>query len=353
MKVKETFKTIGKESEKIGNTLFTGEGAEVKIITKEPEPVAVRDYVSSKGYSGIVNWDGENPTVGGVKLKPLEVKNGIAYVSKDDVDSVLSNMEKGAGITGAQKMRDEKYGAIEKDALNTVVNRKPFSYDVENDVVYQAYKKQYEREAEHALRRILNENNTSVTGASGAVLSEAMAAQNEELQKITDAIPELYEAAYKRYTDEADMSNKTFKTINEVANDYYDRVYKADSDTIKRIADSGKAEREERQREIDNERDTENDMYENALKQIEILYRGDKLESDITKSEVNAEKTALDNALTRGFFVESDETAIPWLVKYRGTNGGYTLSPAVALINYEYSSAKARENGKIHAKLGR
>ena len=35
--MKETFKTIGKESEKIGNTLVTGEGAVVKIREKEPE----------------------------------------------------------------------------------------------------------------------------------------------------------------------------------------------------------------------------------------------------------------------------------------------------------------------------
>lgn len=350
--MKEEVKTIGKNSEKIGDTIVTGEGADVKVITKEPETVAVRDYVASKGYSGIVNWDGENPTVGGFKITPHEIKNGIAYVAKSDVDSVLSNIEKNAGIKGARKSREEKFGKIESDALNAVVKQKPFSYDVENDVVYQAYKKQYEREAEHALRRILNDNNTSVTGASGAVLSEAMAAQNAELEKISDVIPELYEAAYKRYTDDADMKNTTLKTINDIANDYYDRVYESDADIIKHIADSGKAEREERQREIDNERNVQNDMYENALKEIEILYRADELESDITKTNVSAENIAMENAMERGFFIESDEKAIPWLAKYRTGNGEYSLSPIVASLSYEYQVANAREKGKIHAKLG-
>ena len=73
----KAIKTIGKESEKIGNTIVTGEGAQVELVKDKPETVAVRDYVSQKGYSGIVNWDGENPTVAGVKVNPTGIKNGI------------------------------------------------------------------------------------------------------------------------------------------------------------------------------------------------------------------------------------------------------------------------------------
>ena len=149
------------------------------------------------------------------------------------------------------------------------------------------------------------------------------------------------------------MQNTTLKTINDIANDYYDKVYESDTDTRKRITDSGKAEREERQREIDNERNSQNDMYENALKEIEASYRADKLESDITKTDVSAESIAMENAMTRGFFIESDEKAIPWLAKYRTDNGGYSLSPTVASLSYEYQISNAREKGKLHAKLGR
>lgn len=345
-------KTIGKKSEKIGDTMVTGEGADVKIISKADESVAVRDYVAGKGYSGIVNWDGENPTVGGVKVKPTEIKNGIAYVKREDVDSILSGLESDAGIKGAQKARDEKYGKAENEALNAVVNRKPFSYNVEDDVVYQAYRKQYEREAEYALRRILNDNNTSVTGASGAVLSDAMAAQNEELRKISDMIPELYEDAYNRYIKEGEMLNSNLKTISEIADDYYDNVYKSDTDIKESIIKAGKAEREERQREIDNQRNAMKDMYENALDELDLKYYEDELAADIAKTNASAENTAIDNAIARGFFMESDEAAIPWLKNYRTANGGYSISPAVASVAYEYDAAHARERGKINAKLG-
>ncbi len=345
-------KTIGKESEKIGNTIVTGEGADVKVIKKKDNTVAVRDYVAGKGYSGIVNWDGENPTVAGVKVNPTEIKNGIAYAKRDDVDSIISNMESDAGIKYAQKAREEKYGKAEDDALNAVVNRKPFSYDVENDAVYQAYKKQYEREAEYALRRILNDNNTSVTGASGAVLSEAMAAQNQELEKISDMIPELYKTAYDRYVKEGEMYNNNLKTINSVADDYYKRIYDADADIRKNITEAGEAERRERQREIDNQRNEIKDMYENAINELDLKYYESELASDIAKTNVNAESTAIENAISRGFFVESDEEAIPWLKNYRTADGKYSISPSVASLAYEYDAARARERGKIHAKLG-
>lgn len=319
---------------------------------KAPETVAVRDYVTSRGYSGIVNWDGESPTVAGVKLKPYEIKDGTAYVAKTDVDSVLDNMERKAGITDAQKMRDQKYKSAEDSAFTAMTDRKPFSYDPQNDQAYEAYKKQYERSAENALRRILNDNNTSITGASGAVLSDAMAAYTAQSDKMTDIIPELYEAAYKRYSDESARLTSDFKTVNSAANDYYDRMSAENNNVSKRISDSGKAERDERQRITENARNAENDMYENALKQIEILYREDEIKSDITKSDTGSEKTAMYNAAVRGFFVQSDEEAIPWLKNFRTASGGYSISPSVASAAYEYEKAHAKEKAKINAKLG-
>lgn len=319
---------------------------------KSPETVAVRDYVSSRGYSGIVDWDGENPTVGGVKLKPQEIKDGTAYVSKADVDAVIDNMENYAGIVNPQKERDKKYKAAEESAFNSLINRKPFSYDPEKDENYIAYKKQSENAAEQALRRVLNDNNTSITGASGAVLSDAIAAYNAEQGKASDMIPELYEAAYKRYTLDAERDENVFETISSAAADYYDGLVKSNQNAVENISGAGLAERNERQRQTDNERNAEKDFYENALNYIELLYRGDDIKSDIVKTNTAAEKTAMDNAITRGFFVESDEAAIPWLKNYKTSDGGYSISPSLASVAYEYDTARAREKGKIHGKLG-
>ncbi len=349
--MKKKIKTIGKTAERIGNTIVSGEGT--AVIVDEPETVAVRDYVAGKGYSGLVNWDGQNPTVAGVKVTPTEIRDGISYATKSELDKVISDFESNVGIKNAEKLRTEKYGAAEDKAFNDVVNRKPFSYDPDNDVVFQAYKKQYEREAEHALRRILNENNTSVTGASGAVLSEAMSAQREQLDKITDVIPELYEDAYNRYIGEGEMQNDTFSTINSIANDYYDRIYQSDSDIIDRANAAGLAERQERQRVLDNERNAVVDYYDNAIKEIELRYKEDELRADIAKTNASTEATALGNAIDRGFFIAADEAAMPWLASYRTADGKYTLSPTAAKLAYEYNAAHSRERAKLNAKLGK
>ena len=42
--------------------------------------VAVRDYATSKGYGGIVDWDGKNPTIGGSPVPMQYNENGTAYV---------------------------------------------------------------------------------------------------------------------------------------------------------------------------------------------------------------------------------------------------------------------------------
>ncbi len=345
---KEVIKTIGKNSEKIGNTMVTGEGAMVTYTEDVPETVAVRDYVASKGYSGIVNWDGKNPTVAGVKVNPTEIRDGISYAKKSDMDSIISDFEKRVGVVNPEEKRQEKYGQMEERALDRVVNRKEFSYDTETDPAFQAYKKQYERLADEALRRILNANNTSVTGASGAVLAEAMAARDKELDKITDAIPELYADAFDRYIKEGDRLTADFKTISGAADGYYDRVYKSDSDLRERINEAGAAERSERQRQIENE----NDAYDNELKAIEAKYLDEKMRADIEKSKSTAEKTTMDNAIARGFFTESDEAVLGWLKNYKNSDGTYSIDPSVAKTAYEYQAANARERGKLNAKRG-
>lgn len=346
-----------------------------KPITAPPEEapkeiVAVRDYVTGKGYSGAVDWDGTNPTVGGIAITPQYIENGVAYVNREDADNAIKEMEKRAGIIGmdgAEKARDEKYGDAEDKALKKVTDREEFSYDAENDPVFQAYRNMYEREAEEAYRRVLNDNNTSVTGASNVVLAEAMAAQNNELKKIADIVPELYSDAYDRYLDTADMDRESLEAISELADSFYDRLYNQNLDATDRLIEAGTNERKEKQRWVDNaQTDKENEredtraFYENALKGIEIEKGNieldtydEKIRNEINSDNAVNESRAMDNAIARGFFIESDEAIMPWLSEYRNDDGTYSITPQMAALSYEYQVYHTRERAKINAKLGR
>lgn len=254
------------------------------------ELVAARDYVTSKGYSGIVDWDGENAIIGGKLLKPIYIKDGISFIPKSEVEKAIADAEEKNGILGndtINRLYNKKYGSAVDDAVDAILNRESFSYDPESDVAYKAYREQYTREAEDALRRVLNDNNTSLTGASGAVLSEAMSMRDQALRKLTDKIPELVDSAYGRYNDETQRLYDNLDELAALASDYYDRMYKADRDAVSEMVKAGAAEREENQRIITNTRNRENDYYENMLKDIEaekgrmdLNYYDDMLEAE-------------------------------------------------------------------------
>lgn len=276
--------------------------------------VGARDYVTSQGYSGIVNWDGENTIIGGEVLKPVYVQSGISFIPKSQVRDAIAKTESKNGIIGTDEIRkrtDDKYGREIEDALYEILNRSPFSYNPDKDVAYQAYRDQYTREAEDALRRVLNDNNTSVTGASGAVLSEAMAMRDQALAKLTDKIPELVGAAYDRYNDETQRLYDNLDELSKLAGDYYDRMYRSDRDAKSEVQKAGAAEREESQRNITNERNRINDYYDNELNRIaidkgntDLRYYDDNLEVEYNKKllenlllEINYETKQVDYAI--------------------------------------------------------
>lgn len=299
--------------------------------------VATRDYATSKGYGGAVNYDGTNPTIGGVAVKPVyTTEDGISYVMQSEADRLIKDFETANKIRtnkGVTDRYDEKYGEAERQALDKILNREAFSYEPDSDPVYEAYKKMYEREADEALRRVLNDNNTSVTGASGAVLSEAIAAQNDELQKITDVIPELYSSAYDRYIGETDRLRDNLYDVASVADRDYQRAYTENRDQIDDSITALQLEREEASR-IENER--------RANEAAEVANR---------LSIKELEQAALQNAVSKGFFTPDDELILPYLANYRRADGTYSISPTDAEVQYILSTSDADSRAAYEAML--
>lgn len=353
---------------------------EIKIATQpalkaEPD-VAVRSYVSSKGYSGTVDWDGEKVDVGGVPITPRYVRDGMAYAPRSQVDEAVGIMEKRNGIMGSSAVMGEtekKFGTDIKKTLRELLDRKEFSYDPDADPAYKAYKRQYESAAEAAYRSVLNKNNTSEYGASGAVLSEAMAKRDAYLRELADTVPVLEQNAFKRYSAETDRMSDNLDALVSLASDYYDRLYKADLDAAARINEAGRLEREEKQRWENNEqnriknmqserefeRQRENDYYTNELKkqqlergEIDSEYYGAQVSADLLETRLANEKTGLSNAITRGFFVSQDEAALPWLGNYRRSDGSYSITPWEAQAKYEFEVAYAKKHAEMLAQWG-
>lgn len=362
-----------------GNGTYTeADGAEQRRQLRESyeaagDPlVAARDYVTGKGYSGVVNWDGESVTIGGIPVDAAYVVDGTAYIPRSAADSAVSQLEEKNGIignAGVNGLVESRYGSMLDDALDAVVNREGFSYEPEDDPVYGAYRDMYLREADDAFRRVLEENNSSVTGATGAVLSQALSSRNDYLGRLAGVIPTLAADAYDRYTDETDRLLSALESVGGAANSYYDRLYAQNRDAYGDMVSAGEAERAERQRWADNERNRINDQYDNSLDAVDIELRNKQLgsydamaeqelrravlENAVTEQEYAnaAAEAAMDNAAARGFFVREDESALPWLARYRARNGLYSISPLDAALRLEYETQLARNRADYEAML--
>lgn len=333
--------------------------------------VATRNYATSKGYGGIVGWDGTNPTIGGVAVPATYItEDGVSYIPQSEADRLIADFKETAEIDGNRKVvedTDQKYTSREEEAVAKILGRDEFSYNPENDVVFQSYADQYRRNAEDALRRILNDNNTSVAGASGAVLSEAVAAYDNEMDKIADVIPELAKDAYNRYVDEDSLRRDDLDIIQELANTYYNRHYTANRDQITDSSKDLSAERNEDQRQFENSlslsdearkqethgmQKEEHDVYTEGQKLSnegqKLSNEGQKLSNEGQKLSNEGQKTANEEALfnmvisravQRGYFTKDDEAVIPELEKYRNPNAttpknAYTISPFDAEAEY-------------------
>lgn len=320
--------------------------------------VAIRDYATSKGYGGIVDWDGKNPTVGGNPIPMVRNENGTAYVDKTVADRALEQFENRSGITGNKQVADNYNNSYKGDinaALDRITNREDYGWNSENDEAFQRYKDFQEKQAEKAYRKVIN-SSTNFTGLSGATIGDALAAQANYLDKINSEYKDFEQKHYDRYLDDYDMRRNDLTDIVGVANDAYNREYQANRDAITDVRTSMLDERNEKWRQTeynDNERFRDND-YEQAVETLSgmrINNTGLKLQNESAKVGLDNEKfdSAIRRASQKGRFTPDDEMLIPWLADFRDGNGGYTIHPWENELLYERGLAYAQAAGQYQA----
>ena len=119
------------------------------------------------------------------------------------------------------------------ELYNRIANRKPFSYDIGTDPVYQQYREQYQRQGRLAMQDTMGQA-AALTGGYGSTYGEQVGQQayNAYLQNLNDIVPDLYNAAYDRYRDEgtdlynqygllSDRENQAYSRYRDTVNDYY------------------------------------------------------------------------------------------------------------------------------------
>ena len=154
---------------------------------------------------------------------------------------------------------DADYASAKADmdaAFQALVHGGTFSYDPEDDPVYQAYAARYLTQGRAAMEDTLGRA-SALTGGYGSTYAEGAAQQaySAYLGRLNDVLPELYGAAYKRHREQQSDRAAQYAHARAAADSAYDRAYarwaqqlklerEDESRTAERYAERSRAEAE-------------------------------------------------------------------------------------------------------------
>jgi hypothetical protein len=96
------------------------------------------------------------------------------------------------------------------DTINKILNREKFSYNFNEDALYQQYKDMFGRQAKASAENAIGQA-SALTGGYGNSYAQSVGQQmySKEMQGLNDVIPELYDLAYNKYQQEGqDLYNQ-------------------------------------------------------------------------------------------------------------------------------------------------
>lgn len=165
----------------------------------------------------VPNGSGASQTVS----NPYKGLQGVSESTSSALGKYGSGYQQSAGVSAAKDYLDNiinnKPGDYQSqykgqlDALyQQIMNRDPFTFDLNGDALYQQYKDQYQNLGRQAMQDTMGQA-AAMTGGYGS--SYATTAGNQAYQnyltQLNNIVPDLYNAAYGRYTQEgADLMNR-------------------------------------------------------------------------------------------------------------------------------------------------
>ncbi len=110
------------------------------------------------------------------------------------------------------------------DIYNKIMNRDKFTYDLNEDALYNQYKDQYTQQGRMAMMDTMGQA-AALTGGYGSSYGQAVGQQQYDayLQSLNDIVPDLYSAAYDRYNAEGDQLLRQYQLTGDLRDTEYNR----------------------------------------------------------------------------------------------------------------------------------
>lgn len=226
-----------------GDEVVTG-GGTYRILGVNADG-SYRSSLSNK-YQTIYNYRGGYGTAStgqtdaaGAKI-PAYTPSGAADAARAALDRVLAEKP------GSYTSRWDR----ELDALyDQIADRKAFSYDLGSDPMYRQYREQYQSAGRLAMENTMGRA-ASLTGGYGSSYSQQAGQQayNGYLQKLNEAVPELYAQARSQYDREGTALSERYALLGSREKSDYDRYRDQMSDYYAALSDARSAYQSEAQR---------------------------------------------------------------------------------------------------------
>lgn len=116
------------------------------------------------------------------------------------------------------------YDDVIADLYERIVNRPAFRYDPAGDPLYRSYRDEMITQGGRAMRDSAGQA-AALTGGYGSTYAESLGRQQYGLylEKLGQAMPELYKAAYERYQNEGDALYRNLSAAKGLADSAYGR----------------------------------------------------------------------------------------------------------------------------------
>ena len=110
------------------------------------------------------------------------------------------------------------------EAINKILNREKFTYDLNGDALYQQYKDQYVTQGNQAMMDTMGQA-AAMTGGYGSSYGQSVGQQTYQgyLQQLNNKIPELYQLALDQYNREGDELYNQYGLLSDRENQDYGR----------------------------------------------------------------------------------------------------------------------------------
>ena len=133
-----------------------------------------------------------------------------SYLDNESVTSAKSKYDE----ILSKKPEDFEYSDTVKQAMDKILNREKFSYDLNGDALYQQYKDQFINQGKLAMQDTIGQA-AAMTGGYGNSYAQSVGQQTYQgyLQQLNDKVPELYQLALNQYNQEGDDMYKQYSML--------------------------------------------------------------------------------------------------------------------------------------------